>query len=525
MVRTVTAIPATRQLHTGTPIGQTTVRKVAGYARVSTDHENQFTSYEAQVDYCTRYITDHADWQLVGVYTDEGTSTKLRAGFQAMVTDALNGKIDLIITKSVSRFARNTVDSLTTVRKLKDKGVEVYFEKENIWTFDAKGELLITIMRSLAQEEARSISENVTWGYRKRFADGKVTVPYARFLGYDKGEDGNLVVNPEQAKLVRRIYGMYLEGHSIRHIAQTLTDEPETYTATGNKTWHYQSVRSILTNEKYKGDALLQKSYTADFLTKKQVINEGEVPQYYVTGNHEAIISPAVWDFVQSEIAKGAAQQRSQHRTRPFSSALVCGQCGHFFGSKTWHAGSKYEKTIWRCGHKYAGETKCVTGHIYDQHLKAMFLEAVRLRFGSPAENTTSQPLLEVLDTSDFEVQATGLVAQIDEVAKKLQALIAHNARVAQDQHAYEQKFNATHQQHQALLAQHAETYAQIQSKQNRLAAYRYYRQETTNLNINNLAFSPYMCVTPLDKGVVSDEGIVTFQFRDGSTQTVAIKL
>lgn len=159
-----------------------------------------------------------------------------------------------------------------------------------------------------------------------------------------------------------------------------------------------------------------------------------------------------------------------------------------------------------------------------DQRLKAMFLEAVRFRFGSPAENTTSQPLLEVLDTSDFEVQAAGLVAQIDEVAKKVQALITHNARVAQDQHAYEQKFNATHQQHQALLAQHAEIYAQIQSKQNRLAAYRYYRQETTNLDINNLAFSPYMCVTPLDKGVVSDEGIVTFQFRDGSTQTVAIK-
>ncbi|WP_406710449.1 recombinase family protein [Trueperella pyogenes] len=527
MARTITAIPATRQLHTGTPLGQTTVRKVAGYARVSTDHEDQVTSYEAQVDYYTRYITDHAGWQLVKVYTDEGitgTSTKHRAGFQQMVTEALNGKIDLIITKSVSRFARNTVDSLTTVRRLKDKGVEVYFEKENIWTFDAKGELLITIMSSLAQEEARSISENVTWGHRKRFADGKVTVPYARFLGYDKGEDGNLVVNPEQAKLVRRIYGMYLEGHSIRHIAQTLTDEPETYTATGNKTWHYQSVRSILTNEKYKGDALLQKSYTADFLTKKQVINEGEVPQYYVTGNHEAIISPAVWDFVQSEIAKGAAQQRSQHRTRPFSSTLVCGQCGHFFGSKTWHAGSKYEKTIWRCGHKYSGETKCATGHIDDARLKDMFLEAIRLRFDTPAGDSNSRALLEVLDTSDLEVQAAGLIAQIDEVAKKLQALIAHNARVAQDQQIYEQKFNAAHQQHRALLAEHTAVVAEIQNKNNRLAAYHYYRQETANLDLDQLVFSPYLCVTLLDKGVVGTDDTVTFQFRDGSTRTVTIK-
>ena len=179
MARTVTAIPATRALHTGAPLGQTTLRRVAGYARVSTDHDDQVTSYEAQVDYYTRYISDHAGWQFVKVYTDEGitgTSTKHRAGFQQMVIDALDGKIDLIITKSVSRFARNTVDSLTTVRALKDKGVEVFFEKEGIWTFDAKGELLITIMSSLAQEEARSISENVTWGHRKRFADGELSV-------------------------------------------------------------------------------------------------------------------------------------------------------------------------------------------------------------------------------------------------------------------------------------------------------------------------------------------------------------
>ena len=187
-------------------------RRVAAYARVSTEMEEQTSSYEAQIDYYTTYIRSRNDWQFAGMYADEGisgTSMKRREGFQTMIDDALAGKIDLILTKSVSRFARNTVDSLTTVRKLKDAGVEVYFEKENIYTFDAKGELLITIMSSLAQEESRSISENVTWGHRKRFADGKVTVPYSRFLGYDKGEDGSLVINPEQAKLVRRIYNMY----------------------------------------------------------------------------------------------------------------------------------------------------------------------------------------------------------------------------------------------------------------------------------------------------------------------------
>lgn len=527
MARTVTAIPATRALHTGAPLGQTTLRRVAGYARVSTDHDDQVTSYEAQVDYYTRYIGSQPGWQFVKVYTDEGitgTSTKHRTGFQQMVTDALDGKIDLIITKSVSRFARNTVDSLTTVRALKDKGVEVYFEKEGIWTFDAKGELLITIMSSLAQEEARSISENVTWGHRKRFADGKVTIPYSRFLGYDKGEDGNLVINTEQAKLVRRIYNMYLGGMSIGTIARTLTDEPDTFTATGNKTWHYQPVRSILTNEKYKGDALLQKSYVADYLTKRQVINQGEVPQYYVTGSHEAIISPAVWDFVQAELAKGAGDQRAQHRARPFSAKIICSECGHFFGSKTWHAGSKYEKVIWRCSHKYKGNTKCATKHIDDERLKQMFLEAIRLRFGKPEDAAVNQAVTDALDTSALEVEAAGLLAQIEQVAKKLQALIAHNSRVAQDQRAYEKTFSSIHQQHQALLADHAAVVIEIQNKHNRLAAYRYYQQETANLDVEQLEFSPYLCVALLDKGTVDVDGTVTFRFRDGSKQEIAIR-
>ncbi|MDO4412096.1 MAG: recombinase family protein [Cutibacterium sp.] len=281
------------------------------------------------------------------MYTDEGitgTTTKHRAGFQSMVTDALAGKIDLIVTKSVSRFARNTVDSLTTMRQLKDAGIEVFFEKENTWTFDAKGELLITIMSSLTQEEARSISENVTWGHRKRFADGKVTVPFSRFLGYERGEDGNLVINQEQAKLVRHICTLYLDGGSLTGIAKQLQAEGH-LTASGNPNWSAHHVRSILTNEKYKGDALLQKSYITDFLTKKQVKNQGEVPQYYVNRNHEPIITPAVWDFVQAELAAPATGRRSSSRQRSFSGKIRCAQCGAWYGSKTWHSGTKYEKT------------------------------------------------------------------------------------------------------------------------------------------------------------------------------------
>ncbi|MFS0216316.1 recombinase family protein [Corynebacterium striatum] len=320
------------------------------------------------------------------------------------------------------------------------------------------------------------------------------------------------------------VYQTGVTSHSIGTIARTLTDEPETFTAAGNKTWYYQSIRAILTNEKYKGDALLQKSYIADYLTKRQVINQGEVPQYYVTASHEAIISPAVWDFVQAEIAKGARDQRTQHRTRPFSSTFECGQCGHFFGSKTWHAGSKYEKVIWRCGHKYAGQERCSTGHISNQRLKDMFLKAIRLRFGSPTDTGVNQAVLDTLDTSDLEVEAAGLLAQINEVAKKLQSMIAHNARVAQDQQDYEKAFNASHEQYQALLAEHAAVLAEIQNKNNRLAAYHYYKKETANLDIEQLVFSPYLCVALVDKGTVNIDGTVTFHFRDRSIQVVAIK-
>ena len=327
MAKSVKYIPATKNIFTAMPTMSISKRRVAAYARVSTDSDEQFTSYEAQIDYYTRYITKRDDWEFVKVYTDEGitgTSTKHRDGFNLMVKDALDGKIDLFITKSVSRFARNTVDSLTTVRKLKDAGVEVYFEKENIYTFDSKGELLITIMSSLAQEESRSISENVTWGQRKRFADGKVTMPYKNFLGYDKGKDGKPVINEKEAEIVRLIYRLFLQGKTASGICKHL-DGLGIPTPTGRKAWNQTTINSILRNEKYKGDALLQKKFTVDFLTKKQKVNEGEIPQYYVEDNHPAIIDPLEFDMVQAEIARRQKLGRSYSGASIFSSKVICG--------------------------------------------------------------------------------------------------------------------------------------------------------------------------------------------------------
>ena len=358
MQKVVTVIPATRNMHTGTSKAEPTKRKVAGYARVSTDSEEQLTSYEAQVDYYSNYIRSNPEWEFVGVYTDEGITalnTKKREGFNRMIADALDGKIDLIVTKSVSRFARNTVDSLTTVRKLKERGVEVYFQKENIYTLDSKGELLITIMSSLAQEESRSISENVTWGQRKRFADGKVSIPYGQFLGYRKGSDGLPEIVSEEAEIVRDIYRMFIEGMSTNAIAKRLTDNGVP-TPSGKSKWQRQTIDSILANEKYKGSALLQKKFTIDFLQKKMKPNEGEVPQYYVEHSHLPIIPPDEWERVQLEIARRRNSEKRTNCGSSFSAKLVCGDCGEFYGLKVWHSNSKYRRTIWQCNGKFKGE-------------------------------------------------------------------------------------------------------------------------------------------------------------------------
>jgi len=370
---TVTVIPAKSQL----PVNIMTAAallKAAGYARVSTNEEEQLNSYAAQVEYYTKHIQANPEWQFVGVYTDEGisaTSTKKRDGFNQMIADALAGKIDLIITKSVSRFARNTVDTLTTVRKLKEKGIGVFFEKENINTLDSKGELLITIMSSLAQEESRSISENVTWGKRRSFEAGKVSLPYKRFLGYAKGPDGLPVIVPEEAAIVELIFRLFLYGKSPSFIASLLTDEG-ILTPGGKTKWQPNVIISMLRNEKYAGNALLQKSFTTDFLTKKLKINEGEVPQYFIENSHPAIIDQEFFDLVQYEFQRRAAIGQNATSGHPFSGKLFCGECGGMFGSKVWCSNDpRRRRTVWQCNDKYAGERICRAPHVTEEQIEA----------------------------------------------------------------------------------------------------------------------------------------------------------
>lgn len=444
--RSVTVIPPTINPLTRLSIESPTKRRVAGYARVSTDSEEQLTSYEAQVDYYTSYIKSKPDWEFVEVYTDEGISavnTKKREGFNRMVRDALDGKIDLIVTKSVSRFARNTVDSLVTVRKLKEKGVEVYFEKENIYTLDSKGELLITIMSSLAQEESRSISENVTWGQRKRFADGKVSFAYSRFLGYKRGEDGIPQIIEEEAEIVRRIYSLFMSGKTACSIARLFTKEGIP-TPAGKQRWQVSTVESILTNEKYRGAALLQKKFTVDFLAKKMKVNEGEVPQYYVEHSHEPIIEPEEFERVQVEFARRKAIGRSYSSNGVFASRIVCGDCGGYYGSKVWHSTDKYRRTIWQCNAKFKNGERCRTPHFDEETIKARFIVAFNTLLESRATLLDDCRLMqtELTDWSSIDLEISELYQEMDVVTELTRKCVEQNSRSAQSQEEYIARYN-----------------------------------------------------------------------------------
>lgn len=470
MAKKITAIPATISKYTATPINSTKKRRVAGYARVSTDHEDQATSYEAQVDYYTNYIKGRDDWEFAGIYTDEGisaTNTKRREGFRTMIADALAGKIDLIVTKSVSRFARNTVDSLTTVRQLKDAGIEVYFEKENIWTLDSKGELLITIMSSLAQEESRSISENVTWGQRKRMADGKVSFAYSRFLGLDKDkETGKIVVNPEQAETVRLIFKLFLEGMSPHSIARELTSRG-IKSPGGKDTWNQQTVRRMLSNEKYKGDALLQKEFTVDFLEKKMKKNEGEVPQYYVEGNHEAIISPAVFDLVQIELARRNQRGSRYSGVSIFSNKIRCADCGGWYGSKVWHSTDAYKKTIYRCNHKYNGD-KCHTPHVTEDEVRTAFVSAYNQLVSERKKIIANAEIIRqtLCVTTALVEERDRLEADMAVLVEMTQNIVAENARIAQNQDEYQKRYNDLVERYNTTKARYDEVVAAISAKE-----------------------------------------------------------
>src|SRR5690554_5319769 len=306
--------------------------RVCAYARVSTNQLDQINSYNAQIEEYSKRIKENPNWVFAGLYSDEGisgTSYKNRKGFNKMLKDARAGLIDKILVKSISRFSRNTIDSLSIVRELRNIGVEVFFEKENISSLDSKVDFHLTIFSSIAQEESRNISENIKWGIRKGFKRGKMRVDTNRFLGYDKDKDGNLVINPEQAETVQYIFMLYLLGESYNGISRHLLKEGRLNGA-GKISWGISSIKKMLLNEKYVGDLILQKTVTVDYLTRKTIVNNGEAPKYYIKDNHPAIISrelfDAVGDLIKNKNTHG--KNRINANKYPLSGLVYCSRCG-----------------------------------------------------------------------------------------------------------------------------------------------------------------------------------------------------
>lgn len=527
--RSVTVIPPTVvQAALNNVLSMAQKKRVAAYARVSTDDPEQLTSYDAQQDYYTNYIKSKDEWIFAGMFADKdrsGTTTKGRDDFNRMIKLALDGEIDLIITKSISRFARNTVDTLTTVRKLKAKGVEVYFEKENLYTLDPKVEVVLTIMSSLAQEESRSISENVTWGQRKRFADGKVSLPYKQFLGYQKGADSLPKIVEEEAKTVRLIYKLFLQGRTYNAIRKYLEDAGIPSPA-GKKKWYVGTIISILTNEKYMGDAILQKTFTVDFLTKTIKKNEGEVPQYYVKNSHPAIISAEVFAMAQAEFARRDAMMKQPCGTGPFSGKLFCAECGDYLGSKQWHSATKYARTIWRCFNEEDGHS-CATRHVHEDALQQAFVEVFnRVYFNREEQREDAQMILALLtDTTGIDSEVATLQDECAVVMEMLRKAVADNTAFAQDQKEYQRRYEALVDRYEAAKDRLDALENEHQSRIARRAEIEWFLAELDQRDAILTEFDEELWYNTVESVSVGAGDEVTFTFRGGTKETVKMEV
>lgn len=393
----VRVIPANSQTaETRNPYQQL---RVAAYCRVSTEQEEQQNSYQVQIAYYTDLINRKKEWSLVKVFADEGisgTQAKKRPEFLKMIRMCRNKKIDLVITKSISRFARNTVDCLEYVRQLKDLGIGVIFEKESINTLTMTSEFMIALYGSFAQAESESISKNVSWGKQKAYAEGKVAFQYKHLLGYKKGANGKPEIVPEEAETVRMIYDLFLDGLSFTRIKKTL-ESRNLPTATGKKIWSESNIKSILKNEKYVGDALLQKTFTVDCITKKVQKNNGERPMYLVTNHHDPIIDRDTFNRVQQELARRSSKRKISDKTiteqgkysskYALSELLICGNCGTPYRRQMWKSNGK-RYAVWRCisrldhGKKYCTDSPT----IHEDILHKAILQAVNEYLGCRSE-------------------------------------------------------------------------------------------------------------------------------------------
>lgn len=461
--KSVTVIPARRRVGNTVNTEQKPKLRVCAYCRVSTDSDEQATSYEAQVEHYTTFIQRNAEWEFAGIFADDGisgTNTKKREEFNRMIEECMAGHIDMIITKSISRFARNTLDCLQYIRELKDKNIPVFFEKENINTMDSKGEVLLTIMASLAQQESESLSKNVKLGLQFRYQNGEVQVNHNRFLGYTKDAEGHLIVEPKEAEVVKRIYREYLEGASLKQIGTGL-EADGILTAAGKKKWRPETLKKILQNEKYIGDALLQKTYTVDFLTKKRVKNNGIVPQYYVENSHEAIIPRDLYMQVQEEMVRranlhsGAKRKKRVYSSKyALSSIVYCPKCGDIYRRIAWNNRGKHS-IVWRCVTRVEhGPQCCDAPTVQESELQEAVVKAINQALGS--RDTVLAVLEQNIEAALLESEQPSMEA-LDGKLRELQKELLKQANAKKDYTMIADEIDRIRDEKQAVFVDKAE--------------------------------------------------------------------
>lgn len=468
-VRKVTVIPADPK-HIQKDIRKQRLR-VAPYCRVSTNSEEQLDSYQAQIEYYTEKIAAQQEWTMVDMFADEGktgTSTKKRKEFLRMIKACEKGKVDLIITKSVSRFCRNTLDGLDYVRRLKRMGVGVFFEKENVNTLYMDNEMILTFMMSQAQAESESMSGNIRWGHRKNFKDGKVYFHYAGFLGYRRGENNLPEIDPEEAEIVRRIFSRYLIGHSVAKIIADL-EADGIKTARGHKKWNDGVIRGMLRNEKYMGDALLQKTYIADLFTRQTRKNTGELPQYYVENSHPAIIDRLTFQRVQEEMARRSSLKKVSTAAKTelakysgkyvLTELLSCGNCGSPYRRVTWTR-PEGKKIVWRCinrlenGKKFCKEAPTLE----ESRIHTAVVSTMNEMFSLKSMKAILQDSIQsALAQKNGETSLAAIDSRLSELREQQYRLLQLAAAVGADSTQYDEELKKISLEFSALVAKRSE--------------------------------------------------------------------
>lgn len=441
-------------------------QRVAAYCRVSTDSEDQLNSYKSQKAYYTDLIKKNKEWVFVDIYADEaitGTQVTKREEFQRMINDCMNGDIDMVITKSISRFARNTLDTLKYVRLLKEKYIAVYFEDEKINTLTMDGELLLVVLSSVAQQEVENISVNVKKGLKMKMKRGEL-VGFQGCLGYDYNkEDKTITVNEKEAEIVRYIFNRYIEGAGGSVIGQEL-ENLGYVTKYGSSTWAPSTILGIIKNEKYKGDLLLGKTFTVDPISKRRLDNMGEEDQFYIREHHEPIISEEVFEKAQEILNRrnknrgniGDGKREKYSRKYAFSCMLECGFCGSTLSRRNWHSGSEYNKVIWQCvvatkkGKKYCPDSKGIP----EQAIEEAFLESYRLLCDDNKDilDEFLQRMDDTLSSSTVNKQLSKLDKEIESIERKKSKLVDMRLEDTIDKVSYEAKYSSFTEKQEQLL-------------------------------------------------------------------------